>query len=226
MLRQVKGTKLNSSSGAKINPRCILFDLDGTLIDTVDLIYQSFKYAVQKVLGLNLPKQQLLQNMGRPLKEQMLAISPSAAEELLKVYNAHNEALHDQLVKAYPGTEAVVKELKKQGYLIGVVTSKRRALSERGLKITGLNKYVDVLVAMEDTVKHKPDPEPVQETLKRLNCHGTALFVGDSPFDLIAGQKAGVLVGAALWGPFSKRKLLELKPDLVLTKLADIFYYL
>lgn len=226
MLRQAKVTNSKLSNKTKINPRCILFDLDGTLIDTVDLIYQSFKYAVQKVLGLNLPKQQLLQNMGRPLKEQMLAISPNAAEELLKIYNAHNEALHDELVKAYPGTETVVKELKQRGYLIGVVTSKRKALSERGLKLTGLNKYVDILVAMEDTVKHKPDPEPVKETLKQLNCQGEALFIGDSPFDIIAGKQAGVLVGAALWGPFSKKKLLELKPDLVLTKLADIFYYL
>lgn len=203
---------------------CVLFDLDGTLIDTVDLIYQSFDYAVKTVLGLTLSKEKLLENMGRPLLVQMQKFSQSRADELVQAYNHHNLSKHDQYISSYPGTKKQLEWLKETGnFKIGVVTSKKRNLSLRGLEITGLLKYVDVVVAMEDTLHHKPDAEPVLSALEKLVCRPAAtLFVGDSPFDIAAGKSAGTATAAAMWGPFDHATLRAMHPDAELYKPAEL----
>lgn len=208
---------------------CVLFDLDGTLIDTVDLIHRSFDYAVKKVLGESLTKSQLLQNMGRPLEVQMNSFSSAKTEELMTAYNQHNLAEHDKYIKAYPYAEEILSWLKdEKGLRIGIVTSKRRSLSLRGLKIAGLlGGLIDEVVAMEDSTRHKPDPEPVKIALDLLACQASdTLFVGDSPFDIESGISAGVYTGAALWGPFEPGSLRQLKPDIELDNLKELKTYL
>lgn len=204
--------------------KCVLFDLDGTLINTIDLICRSFDHAVQNVLGQKLSRQELLKNIGRPLMVQMRNFSEDKAEQLMDAYNQHNLAHHDQHVFEYPQTAATLNWLKYEKELkIGVVTSKVRDLSLRGLKLTGLLKFIDTVVAMEDTKVHKPSPDPVKEALKRLDCGANeSLFVGDSPFDIDAGKSAGVLSGAALWGPFSPEELRAHNADFELLEISDI----
>ncbi len=201
-----------------------MFDLDGTLIDTVDLIYRSFDHAVQKVLGKNLTREELLQNIGRPLEAQMKVFSPTQSDLLLDAYIKHNLAEHDENISKYPYIVETLNWLvQEKAMKLGVVTSKKRDLSLRGLKIVGLFDLFDVVVAMEDTENHKPNPEPVTEALKLLRCSASeTLFIGDSPFDIDAGRAAGVFTGAALWGPFSQKQLQAHKPDLELASIKDL----
>jgi pyrophosphatase PpaX len=207
---------------------CVLFDLDGTLVDTVDLIYLSFDYAVKTVLGKELTRDQLLENMGRPLLVQMQNFSRTEAGRLIEAYNSHNLNYHDKFIKAYPQTSQTLSWLRNEKNVkIGVVTSKKKELSRRGLEITGLLGYVEVLVAMEDTTHHKPEPAPVRLALEELGRQArTALFIGDSPFDLLAGRRAGTYTGAALWGPFSRAQLLEHEPDLALENIGELQQWL
>lgn len=206
------------------NIASILFDLDGTLVDTVDLICRSFDHAVRKVLGVELSRAELLQNMGRPLAVQMRHFSETRSAELLEAYNEHNLVAHDQNISAYPGTVDILDWLKSQkGMHLGVVTSKKRDLCLRGLKITGLLDYFTIIIAMEDTSRHKPEPEPVLAALAALGQEPVeSVFIGDSPFDIIAGNRAGLSTGAALWGPFPEDLLRETRPDFELRSLAQI----
>jgi len=205
------------------NIACVLFDLDGTLVDTIDLIRQSFDYAVKAVLGLTLSKEKLLENVGRPLLAQMESFSPARAGELMDAYNRHNLAHHDRHIRAYPHAVETLQKLKGRSLRLAVVTSKKRELALRGLSLTGLLEYMDLVVAMEDTTRHKPEPEPVVLAMRQLECGPEqTLFVGDSPFDMAAGRAAGAYIGAAYWGPFDPEQLDVFKPDIQLFGLADL----
>jgi len=194
----------------------VLFDLDGTLIDTIDLIADSFDYAINKVLGKKLPRETLIANIGRPLIEQMRLFSEVKSEELLEVYNEHNLARHDAAVKPYPEVDELLSALRASHVPMAVVTSKKKALARRGLSLCGLESYMDAVVAVEDTVTHKPEPEPVVLALRLLGvAPERALFIGDSPYDILAGNRADVATVAAFWGPFSRESLLAEKPTYV-----------
>ena len=186
--------------------RAILFDLDGTLIDTVDCILSSMRHATAEVLGEALPDSVLMHNVGVPLRVQMNEFSPEHAEELLAVYRAHNETVHDDLVAEYPGIEAGLKALVGEGYPLAIVTSKSRPIAMRGLSRFGLEKYFEDIVAYEDTTIHKPEPEPLLEAARRLGVPiDECAYVGDSPHDMNAAVAAGAVPIAALWGPFRDR---------------------
>jgi pyrophosphatase PpaX len=201
----------------------VLFDLDGTLIDTVDLIHRSFDFAVRTVLGKKLSQAELLQNMGRPLAVQMQCFSKTRVEELLEAYNRHNLAEHDKYVSAYPGTIETLAWLRTEKMRLGVVTSKKRDLCLRGMRITGISDFFETVIAMEDTSHHKPDPEPVFRALEQLGVRpAEAVFIGDSPFDVLSGNQAGTYTGAALWGPFSVDSLRAAGPDFELSEIRDL----
>lgn len=210
------------------NITCVLFDLDGTLIDTVDLIYRSFDYAVRKVLGQELSQAELLKNMGRPLAVQMQHFSKSKAAELLDAYNEHNLSLHDQYISAYPGTVEILKWLKSEKNVrMGIVTSKKRDLCLRGLELTHLKEYFEAVIAMEDTTHHKPSAEPVLAALAQIGAQPSeSVFIGDSPFDITAGNHARLYTGAALWGPFDPDLLRSVRPDFELNNLSDLRAFL
>lgn len=209
-----------------LDPRragAVLFDLDGTLIDSIPLIRESFRHACRTVLGVTLPDEVLLSRVGMPLERQMRAIAPDRADELVRVYREHNHARHDAMVRAYPGAAELLATLKAAGKKVGVVTSKSSPLARRGLAVAGLDEFVDCLVAADDVVAHKPDPEPVRACLRGLGAHaGEAVFVGDSPFDIEAGNRAGLFTVAVATGPFTEEQLRAARPDLVARSLEDV----
>ena len=202
--------------------RAILFDLDGTLIDTVDCILSSMRHATAEVLGEALPDSVLVRNMGVPLRAQMHEFSPEHAEELLAVYRAHNEIVHDDLVAEYPGIEAGLKALASAGYPLAIVTSKSRPVAMRGLSAFGLQGYFHDVIAYEDTDIHKPEPEPLLEAARRLGVPiEECAYVGDSPHDMNAAIAAGAVPVAALWGPFRER-VIEPGPVAAIESLGEL----
>jgi pyrophosphatase PpaX len=196
--------------------RATLFDFDGTLVDTTDLIYQSMRHAAGEVLGREISREVLMANVGQPLPRQMELLSAEHAEALLDSYRLHNEENHDALIKEFPGVEESVARLHAAGVRVAVVTSKRRFSVDMALKtFPGLGKVVDQWVTMEDTTEHKPRPEPLLKGLELLGNvpRKQAAYVGDSPFDVAAAKAAGVRSVAVSWGAFSEDALRAAEPD-------------
>lgn len=195
----------------------VLFDLDGTLIDSGEIILSSFRHATQTVLAREIPDEVLAAAVGGSnIYEQMRAFDEERAEELVRVYREHNEPLHDDLV-AFEGIERVLDRLRAEGRQLGIVTAKRRKTVDLAFAILPLERYFDSVVTSEQTEHHKPHPEPVLTALDRLgSTPEEAAFVGDSPFDMGAGKAAGVFTVAVSWGKIhSVERLRETGADTV-----------
>jgi pyrophosphatase PpaX len=196
--------------------RAALFDFDGTLVDTTELIYQSLRHAAYEVLGREIPRENLMGNVGQPLPRQMELIDAERAEALLESYRLHNEEHHDALIGEFPGVEDSLARLRAGRVKIAVVTSKRRFSVDMALKsFPGLGEVVDRFVTMEDTAEHKPHPAPLLKGLEFLGgvTPEEAAYIGDSPFDVAAAKAAGVKSVAVSWGAFSEDTLRSAGPD-------------
>jgi len=195
----------------------VLFDLDGTLIDSGEIILSSFRHATKTVLAREIPDEVLGAAVGGSnIYEQMRAFDEERADELVRVYREHNEPLHDDLV-AFEGIEQVLERLQSEGRRLGIVTAKRRKTVDLAFAILPLERYFDTVVTAEQTERHKPHPEPVITALERLGAEPEeAAFVGDSPFDMGAGKAAGVFTVAVSWGKIhSVERLREAGADAV-----------
>jgi pyrophosphatase PpaX len=202
-----------------------LFDLDGTLIDSVDLIMRSFRHTMITHRGDAPPQEVWLRGLGTPLWSQLKEFTQDQAEidAMVATYREFNHANHDQMVQRYPGLLEAIQQLRADGKALGVVTSKMRAGTVRGLTCCGLETLFDVLVGADDTTRHKPDPTPVLKAMELLNANpSTTVFIGDSPHDLAAGHAAGVRTAAALWGPFPREWLEPHEPDYWLKAPSEI----
>ena len=202
----------------------VLFDFDGTLVDTTEMIHQSMKHATSSVLGReDIPRETLLANVGRPLPRQMELIDAENAELLLEAYRSHHEQHHDTLIGEFPGVEESLARLGSAGIKVAVVTSKRRLSVEMALKnFPGLRNVVDRFVTLEDTTEHKPNPEPLLRALELLGVSKErAAYVGDSPFDVEAAKAAGLASVAVSWGAFSEDRLRGAEPDHLVTDIRS-----
>jgi len=194
----------------------VLFDLDGTLIDSGPIILESMQHAVRTVLGREIPRDELgLTIGGQGIVAQMEAIDAEHAVELLEAYKEHNDGLHDTL-EAFDGLLAILPGLRAEGRKLGIVTAKRHRTVSLALdRFPQLRDDFDVVVAHEDTEGHKPDPEPVLYAIERLgSTPGEAAYVGDSPFDIRAAKSAGAFAVAVSWGGIHPdERLLAEEPD-------------
>ena len=179
----------------------VLFDFDGTIVDSGGIILASMRHATRTVLSRDYTDRELMANVGGPgLEAQMLAIAPERAEELVRVYREHNEAIHDEL-QSCAGMEDVLETLHEQGRRLGIVTAKRRRTVELAFEHLPLAHYFDTVVAGDDTRVHKPHPDPILLALERLAATpDEAVYIGDSPYDVQAGKAAGVFAIGVTWG--------------------------
>ncbi len=206
----------------------VLFDNDGTLVDTHDLLLASFRHATQDILGHTLPDEVLMAKVGQPLAVQMRDFSddPDVQEALLKSYRAFNHEKHDEAVRLFPGVREGLERLHEAGFSMGVVTSKMSPLARHGLEILGVSKYFACLVGADSCEHHKPHPEPVELGAELLGvAPQRCAYVGDSPFDMEAGREAGCVTAAVLWGMFGENRLREQNPDYIcktFDELADL----
>jgi pyrophosphatase PpaX len=204
-------------------PPVWLFDFDGTLVDSVELILDSYRYATAKVLG-ETPTDELLRGyIGRPLSDVMPLLGGDRAEELSDVYRAHNATRHEALLAHYPGVAELLAGLVEDGRTVGIVTSKRRDAVDLALELLGITTAFDVVVTYEDTDRHKPLPDPVFEALRRLDAvPDDAIYLGDTAWDMRAGRAAGVLTGAVLWGVAGADELGAEQPDLTFATPSEV----
>lgn len=206
----------------------VLFDLDGTLADTVPLILECYRHTMKVHRGTALPDDRWLATIGTPLRDQLAAFAtgPDEVAAMADTYVTRQLELHDDMARPFPGAVELLSELRGRGVRTAVVTSKRRGMATRTLERCGLGEAYDVLVGADDVARAKPDPEPVRTALTLLGLDGPArdraLFVGDSPFDMRAGRGAGTRTAAALWGPFSRTVLEAESPDYWLALLPDV----
>lgn len=196
--------------------RGILFDNDGTLVDTHDLILESMRYATKTVLSTTLDDKQLMQGVGTPLDTQMLDFAQgdkALGAELSRVYRAYNEERHDAVIRLFDGVLDGLAALDAAGLRMGVVTAKKHALAQHGLEITGAWEHLSCLVGADDCLKSKPEPDPIIEGAKMLGvAPEECIYLGDSPYDMQAGIAAGCTTVAAFWGMFPPKSLEVFSP--------------
>jgi pyrophosphatase PpaX len=195
----------------------VLFDLDGTLVDSGAIILASFKHAARTVLARDVEEEQIAALVGGSnLHDQMRVLSPAHVDELVRVYREHNRPLHDEL-EAFEGVEELVKTLSEQGRKLGIVTAKGRQTVDLAFAVLSLERYFDAVVTADMTDRHKPDPAPVLKALELLESEpADAAFVGDSPYDIAAGKAAGVFTVAVSWGKIHpEERLLEAGADVL-----------
>jgi pyrophosphatase PpaX len=206
-------------------PVAVLFDLDGTLIDSIELILASMRYAFAKCERNAPTDDEWLVGVGTPLRTMFERYSPdeNSLNAFIAAYREHQLANHDDLVRSYEGVAETLTLLAASGHPLAIVTSKTEALARRGLDRVDILHYFDVIIGCDSCQRHKPDPEPVVTALQRLGyAPHEALFVGDSVHDVAAGNAAGVLTVAALWGPFSREQLALATPGAFLERIGGL----
>jgi pyrophosphatase PpaX len=206
-------------------PLAVLFDLDGTLIDSIELILNSAKHAFRDRNGHVPTDAEWLTGVGIPLATMFrrYARDDADVDALIAKYREYQLANHDRLVTSYDLVIETVDGLRAAGHPLGIVTSKTGWLAQRGLDNVGLGSHFDVIVGCDTCEKHKPDPGPVLFALDKLGCKpDDAVFVGDSIYDMQAGNAAGVTTIGALWGPFSREDLAASQPSHFLQRISDL----
>lgn len=194
----------------------VLFDLDGTLIDSIELIRRSYAHTLRVHRDIELDGSTWIAGLGRPLRWQFAQFTADEREidAMITTYRGFNLEHHDSMVVAYPGAVDAVRALKERGLALAIVTSKANAGAVRGLDHAGYRGVFDVIIGVDDVVEHKPHPAPVLAALAKLGRDATsAIMVGDSPHDLASGRAAGTRTAAVSWGPFQREELQSMKPD-------------
>jgi pyrophosphatase PpaX len=203
----------------------VLFDLDGTLIDSIRLILDSYHHTLQTHALPPKSDEHWLAGLGTPLWVQLRHWSddPVQLEAMIATYREYNLSHHDAMVTAYPGVVDMVHAIRRAGLRTGLVTSKNRPGAVRGLRLIGLEGSMELIVGADEVENPKPHPEPIERALRELRAPaGQTIYVGDSIHDMECGRAAGVRTGAVLWGPFGREHLAATRPDHWLERPVDL----
>jgi pyrophosphatase PpaX len=201
--------------------RAVLFDLDGTLIDTIPLIRWTFERVFED-FGLAWEDGAVMHTIGLPLREIAARYAPDRADEFMKRYAAFQKTRFRELTRAFPGALETLETLKSADYRTGVVTSKRRDPARASLALTRLDRHIEAVVSADDVTRPKPDPEPVFKALALLDTPPrNAVYIGDSWYDIVAGKEAGVVTTGATWGVAGRDRLAEHAPDIIVDSWAE-----
>lgn len=201
----------------------VLFDLDGTLVNTNQLIIESFKHVFKTELNIYPSEEEIVQYFGEPLLQTLARYDEKNAEKLYNAYIQYNEKTHDDVVFAMDGARETILGLKEKNIKVGVVSSKRRVMVDRGLSVCGLSGLMDVIITPEDTDKHKPDGEPLIKACNIMGIDTTnALMVGDSHFDILCGKNAMAKTCLVKYTAVPIGNILKYKPDFLIEKLTDL----
>ncbi|WP_339206008.1 pyrophosphatase PpaX [Paenibacillus sp. FSL K6-3182] len=209
------------------NIKTMLFDLDGTIIDTNELIIRSFIESLQGVAPEGFGREHIIPSMGQPLTDQMKLFSGlDEVTHLVAAYREVNLRLHDEYVKPFDYVIEVIERMHKQGIQIGVVTTKMRLTTERGLKYVGLFDFVDTIVTIDDVVHAKPHPEPVSKAIRLLGADpATTIMVGDSTVDIESAIAAGAIAVGVAWSLKGEQILKDAGAHHVIHDMRDLYSF-
>lgn len=201
----------------------LLFDFDGTLLDTNELIIQTFQY----VLGNHYPGKyeriDILPFLGPTLYESFDSVEPEKTEQLIEEYRAWNKSMHDELSIEFDGVSETMRLLKAAGMKMAIVSTKRKDMIMRGLELLDVEGVFDEVIAMDDVTKTKPDPEPILLALERLGASADeALMIGDNYHDIVGGQNAGVRTAGVAWSAKGEAFLQTFNPDYMLQHISEL----
>ena len=202
----------------------VIFDVDGTLLDTTEFYYQAYKHTF---LYHGLPTRSWeeivpVMSTGRNLEECYRYFSPSGdVRQLCETHRSFQEE-HANLAVPFPNTRETLKKLRGAGVKLAVVTTRSKRTSIKTLEMAGIICYLDAIVSGEDTTNHKPHPEPVLKAIQQLKTEAKrAVMVGDTGVDILAGKSAGTRTIGVSFG-FQGSKIAEYNPVLIINDIADV----
>ncbi len=201
----------------------LLFDFDGTLLNTNELIIQTFMHVLNERFPGQFSPKDCLKFIGPSLKQTFNDIAPGEEEALIAKYRAWNLEHHDELVSQYPDVVSTLEQLKAQGILLAIVSTKRNDTIDRGLSILGATHLFDVRIGTDNVKNVKPDPEPVLLALERLGVDkADAIMIGDNSHDIEAGHRAGVRAAGVAWAIKGEAYLQQYQPEFILHHMTDL----
>ncbi len=202
--------------------RIVLFDLDGTLLDTNELIIESFQYTSQKYFKREMPRERIIKSFGEILQKTMEQEFGAYAEEALKTYRDYQREKFYEYITIHSGVRESLQKLQEKGYRMGVVTSRLKRSALDGLKHFDIYRYFECVISADDTDRHKPDPKPVFMALEKMGGKPEeAVLIGDSPFDILCGKNAGILSVAAGWSALPRELYMQHEPDYVVESMEE-----
>lgn len=205
-----------------MNIDTILFDMDGTLIDTNKLIHESFVHTFNHY-GLSFTDEEILTFNGPPLIETFTNINPELAHSMVETYREHNIANHDAFVKVFPTVIETLERLKAENIKMAVVSAKMRPGVELGLEMTNIRQYFDTIVSVDDVTQPKPHPEPVLKAMHELGGRKeTSLMIGDNSHDIESGNNAGVKTVGVKWSAKGEDFLKQFEPTYMIDEMHDL----
>lgn len=205
------------------NITTLLFDFDGTLLDTNELIIQSFAHVLNNYFPGEYSRTDILPFLGPTLQDTFGSVDLERSEEMIKDYRKWNIAMHDGIATEFDGVTETLHLLKEQGFKMAIVSTKQNAVVMQGLNLLNVTDLFDVVIGLDDVEHAKPDPEPILLALSRLDADKEeALMIGDNYHDIVGGQNAGVRTAGVAWSLKGEDFLQSFNPDYMLQHISDL----
>lgn len=203
--------------------KALLFDFDGTLLDTNELIIQTFMHVLEERFPGQYSPKDCIKFIGPSLKETFEQITPNEVDEMVEKYRQWNHEHHDELITEFDGVLPTLEKLKEQGVRMAIVSTKRRDTIQKGLELMGATSFFEFLIGIDDVKHVKPDPEPVLLAIEKLGVNkGDVMMIGDNYHDIEAGKNAGVKTAGVAWSIKGEEFLKQYHPDYILQHMTDL----
>lgn len=206
--------------------KAVLFDFDGTLMDTQKAIEETWKHIFKEIRNIDVDEETLKSSYGEPLRTSLEKFFPDIPlDEAVKIFKGYQKNMDEEMFKLFDGMEETVKGLQKRDVKMALVTSRGAKSSDRGLSLNGIRDAFEILITADKTTEHKPNPLPVLLALEELGVtKSEAIMVGDTQFDLIAARRAGVKSVLVSWAEINDENLAkkEYAPDYIIDRGMEI----